>query len=73
MYSLLIRGSRKIYMSFDTLDELTEEVRRRLTPSEIKSGVLSRLTTFDSCRKDADGRVVNHYQNIETDCYFFDD
>lgn len=73
MYSLLIRGSRKIYMSFDTLDELTEEVRQRLTPGEIKNGVLSRLTTFDSRRKDTDGRVVNHYQNIETDCYFFDD
>lgn len=72
-YSLLIRGGRDTYQSFDTPEELAEEVRQHLTPSEINSGVLDRLTNFTPRRKDADGRVVNHYRNIETDCYYFED
>ena len=72
-YSLLIRGGRSSYQSFDTQEELVEEVRQHLTPSEIQAGILARLTTFNPRRKDADGRVVNSYQNIETDCYYFED
>lgn len=72
-YSLLIRGGRDIYRSFDNPEDLTEELRQHLTPSEVKNGVLNRLTNFDPSRKDADGRVVNHYQRIETDCYYFED
>lgn len=72
-YSLLIRGSRSIYQSFDTQEELADEVRQHLTPREIEAGILARLTAFNPRRKDADGRVVNSYRNIETDCYFFED
>jgi len=71
-YSLLIRGGRASYQSFDTLTELTEEIRRHLSPREINSGILDKLTNFDIRRKDEDGRVVNHYQNIEADCVYFD-
>ncbi|MBR5878997.1 MAG: hypothetical protein IKY91_05545 [Akkermansia sp.] len=43
-----------------------------LSPSDIASGVLSKLTHFPSCRRDEDGFVVNHWRDFRTDCYVGD-
>lgn len=34
-YTLTIMGSRRIYLNFNTLDELKEAVSEHLTPGEI--------------------------------------
>lgn len=37
-YTLTIMGSRRIYLNFNTLDELKEAVSEHLTPGEIREG-----------------------------------
>ncbi len=69
-YSLLInRGARgKYYETFETIDALKKAVSKNLTPGEIKSGVLDRLTTFNP-RRQKDGYVENHWQNFSVCAY----
>ena len=64
-YDILIRGSRRVHEDFSTIDELRAAVRSYLSPSEIRSGVLERLTTFNP-RNAVDGVVTLKYRNIET-------
>lgn len=72
-YTLTIMGSRRIYLSFSTLAELTEEVRQYLSPSEISGGVLRRLTTFDKTKIKKEGYVQNKWQYYSTCAYPFED
>ena len=64
-YDILIRGSRRVHEDFSTIDELRAAVRSYLSPSEVRSGVLERLTNFNP-RNAVGGVVTLKYRNIET-------
>lgn len=64
-YDVLTRGSRREHETFDTLDELRDALRARLSPSEIRAGVLDSLTSFDP-RRAVDGVVTRKYRHVET-------
>lgn len=71
MYSLTIKRYNR-YLSFDSVEELTEELSSYLTQSEIASGILTKLTDFNPTRRDRDGFVVNNWCDFRTDCYVGD-
>lgn len=66
MYTLYV-GRYKRYMRFETVDELRVEVSSYFTRSE--QNIVDKLCTFDPSKRDADGLVVNKYQDFLTDCY----
>jgi hypothetical protein len=63
MYTLLIRRYGR-YMSFDTIEELKNEVSGYFTKSE--KAIVEKLTTFNSF---VDGMAKNDYQDFTTICY----
>lgn len=67
MYNLFIRRyGRNLY--FDTLEELTEEVKQYFTPKEIARGIVEKLCTFHK-HNEKDGMIKNSYQDFETIMY----
>ena len=58
-------------LTFDDIDDLTEELSRYFSPKEIASGIVDRLTTFrDPTHTDeANGYVKNDYQDYHVLCY----
>ena len=45
MYSLTITRYGR-YLKFDSIEDLTEELKQYFSPSEIRSGIVDRLTAF---------------------------
>lgn len=68
-YTLTIMGSRRIYLNFNTLDELKEAVSEYLTPGEIREGVLERLTTFSMSRLNKYHYVENKWRHFTACAY----
>lgn len=64
-YDVLTRGSRGEHETFETMETLRDAVRAHLSPSELRSGVLERLTDFDPHRA-VDGVVTLKYRSVET-------
>lgn len=71
-YTLTIMGSRRMHFSFKTLAELTEELAKHLSPSEIRGGVLHRLTSFDKKRLTKEGYIKNKWQYFAVCAYPFE-
>ena len=59
------------HLTFDDLDDLTEELRQYFTPKEIASGIVDRLTTFrDPTHTDEqNGYIKNDYRDFTVLCY----
>ncbi len=57
-----------VYMSFGNAEELSAELQKHLSPSEIKSGVLAKLMNFK--RASYEGDVKNSWRNFETGAYY---
>ena len=72
-YSLLIMGSRRIHMNFNSLDTLKDELSQYLSPSEISSGILHRLTDFTGKKADENGYVENKWRNFSDCAYPYED
>lgn len=72
MYSLFIARYKR-YFSFESFEDLCDELVGYLNPSDINDGVLEILTNFDPNRKNKDGFVVNNWQDFRTDCYIKED
>lgn len=56
------------YLSFDTLEELKEELSLYFSPKEKESGIIEKLTNFDSV-KEQDGFKQINYQDFTICCY----
>ena len=69
MYTLYISRYGR-HLTFDTIEELREELGTYFTPSEKKSGIVDRLTTFNAARC-KDGYIKNDYRDMSV-CYYPD-
>ena len=67
MYTLTIRRYGR-YLSFETLEELIEELSRYFTPRELKCGIIDRLTDFTHTPF-KDGYCKNNYQDFQV-CWY---
>lgn len=76
-YSMTLRGTRDVYFSFYSLNELIEELNMRLSQREKDSGLVERLTTFRLRPVDDNGfkyyYAQNSYQNMTVECMEFED
>ena len=70
-FSLLISGSRKTYLRFETLEELRAAIGGYLTKSEINSGILDKLTDFRPGRV-KDAMIENKWRNFSVCAYVLD-
>ena len=64
-YSLLIQRYGR-YMTFDSVEELRDEVRSYFTKKEQASGIVERLTTFN---RFTNGMAENKYQNMTVSAF----
>ena len=70
-YTLLIKRYGR-HLTFDDIDDLTEELCQYFSPKELASGIVDRLTTFrDPTHTDEEnGYVKNDYRDYSVLCYF---
>ena len=66
-YSLLIRRSNK-YINYDNIQDLRIELLTHFTKSEIKSGIVTKLTMFDAAKLYSHMTDTNYYQDYEITC-----
>lgn len=73
-YALYI-GRYRRNINFDTLEDLVAELKEYFTQSEIKSGVVERLTKFAMKTISENGFAYkygeNNYQDMKITCYEF--
>lgn len=71
-YSLFIRNTGdSTCLRFEYLDDLKTAIRERLSPSEINSGVVEKLTDFRSSRI-KNSMVENKWRNFSVCAYVLD-
>lgn len=69
MYALQI-SRYNLWLTFEAQDEFEKEVKRYFTPGEIRSGLYSRMVSFDKTRVDKENRYVkNDWQDMSTFWY----
>lgn len=67
MFTLTIKRYGR-YLSFDTLEELKEELSLYFSPKEKANGIIEKLTNFNNVSK-KDGYKEISYQDYTVCCY----